>query len=125
MSDKITTLTGGSEITVTKQDGTTEVVTVRQLAVKEFPKFQTLQDDEVEMCAFVCAKTKEWAESLSNESHEALIAEIEKVNGDFFSRWLARQLARQEKVMPGLREKLMQSLLASQRLSLKSPSSAA
>ena len=125
MTEKTIILLGGSEFTVTKRDGSTEAVSVRQLAVKDFPKFQTLQDDEVEMCDFVCGKTKGWAEALTNDSHEALVAEIEKVNGDFFSRWLERQLRRQEKVMPGLRDKLMQSLLASRTLLQKPPSSAA
>jgi hypothetical protein len=120
-----TTLTGGHEFTVTKRDGTNETVFVRQLAVKEFPKFLQTQDDELEMIDFVCGKTKGFAETLSNEGHEALVAEIEKVNGDFFSRWLKRRNEREDKVMPGVRQKLVDGLLASRNLSQKPPSNAA
>jgi hypothetical protein len=105
MSHQTTTLTGGNEFSITKRDGTNETVFVRQLAIKEFPKFLQVQDDELEMIDFACGKTKGFAETLSPESHEALIAQIEKVNGDFFSRWLARRRTRVERIVPDAFEK--------------------
>lgn len=116
---------GGKDFPVTKKDGTIETVFIRELGVNEFPRFAKVQNDEQEMIEFVCDKLKGFAQTLTLESHEALVEEIEKVNGDFFSRWLARRIGRQEKMMPGVREKLLSAALASSDTSPKSPLNAA
>lgn len=125
MSNSTNTLTGCSEFTVQKKDGTPEIVKVRQLAIKEFPTYERICSDELQTIDFVCSRNAGFAETLTIESHEGLIAEIERVNGSFFSRWLARQIERQEKIVPGIREKLALATLTSRSSPPKSPSSAA
>lgn len=107
MHEKAATLTGSFEFHVNHSNGDKSVVKVRQLPIKEFPKFLQVQDDELEMIDFVCGKTKGFAETLTPECHEALVAEIEKVNADFFLRWVERRKARVEKLAPGAFQKAL------------------
>lgn len=101
---KTETLLGGSTITVNTSNGGIEVK-VRQVPIKEFPAFLAVQDDEHAMIEFVCGQKKGFAETLTQDDHERLISEIDRVNGDFFPRWVQRRLKRSERLMPGITEK--------------------
>ncbi|HVY69679.1 MAG TPA: hypothetical protein VHH73_07095 [Verrucomicrobiae bacterium] len=111
MSDSITTLLGGFEMEAAKFDGTRETVKVRQLPVRDLPKYLNVYQNEAATVELFCAKDSGWADQLAPESFEALLAAGEKLNLDFLSRYAARQLARNERLLPGFREKVMGDLL--------------
>ena len=52
------------------------------------------------------AAGREWVEALAPESHELLIEEGERLNADFFGRWVARQMKRLERVNPRFAERV-------------------
>ena len=99
------TLLGRGELNVTKEDGTTEKVDVRQLSIAQFPKLLAAQDDEVAMACLYTGKDQDWFMSLTMESQEAVIVEGDRINADFFVRWFQRRLAKQERLLPGVTEK--------------------
>jgi hypothetical protein len=103
-SDSATTamLFGGVTLTVETNHGTKESVRVRQVPVREFPKYLEVMEDECRFVEFLCEKPPGWSDSLTPESSEQIVLEGEKVNSDFFSRWVRRRLERQEKLMPGI-----------------------
>ena len=90
----MTTLLGGIKFTATKLDGSTEEIFIRQLPIKEFPVLRDHLGDELAMLEIYCAQPKGWAAMLMPASHDAVITEAEKLNRDFFLRWVERQKAR-------------------------------
>lgn len=116
------TLMGGAPCTANKQDGTQEAVAIRQLPIKLFPDLLAAVENESAMIELFCAKPAGWAETLTLESFEQIVNEGERLNSDFFSRWAQRRIARQEKLMPGLTDKLANALLSSPSGSQKSAS---
>ena len=119
------TLFGGKKHTVTKKDSTTEEIFIRQIGIEDCPAYLELQDNELAMIEFVCSKPSGWAKSLLPSVQEELIAECDRVNSDFFSRWAERQKSRAERLMPGIVEKRINALSASPTTSPKPPSNAA
>jgi hypothetical protein len=101
------TLHGGADLIVSKRDGTSETVRIRQLSVGEFPMLLTAQDDEAKAAALYTARTVEWFGGLTLESQEALVIEGDRINADFFGRWFQRRLARQERLMPGVTDRIL------------------
>src|SRR6266704_2587941 len=93
-------LTGGEEINVVTFEGQTERVKVRLLPVKEFPLLLATMDDEIKRVCLLVGKPGEWAESLLPASHEAIIELGDKLNADFFARWIER---RSQKASIGLK----------------------
>ena len=91
--EPLATLKGGRNVMVTLEDGQDEPVFVRQLAVKFFEDLLvcTAGCDEVGRIALYTGKDRAWVEGLAPASHEALIAEGDRLNGDFFSRWIGRR----------------------------------
>lgn len=88
-----TTLLRGKLVLVTFDDEATLPleVRVRQIPVREYEAGFKLYTDEVALIAFLCAKPKEWALSLSPESYEEVIAIGREVNArGFFSFCLRR-----------------------------------
>ena len=108
----ITTLLGGQEINVTHLDGTTETVKVRQLPIKDMPRYMACFEDEEKTVELFCAKPSGWAETLTRESFEEIITTGEALNLDFLERHAKRSQARREKVMPGLTEKIMSAAMS-------------
>jgi hypothetical protein len=104
------TLFGGADFIATHTDGATESVKIAQIPIKDFPKFLQVQDDELKMAEFFCGKPEGWASSLSLDSLEGIITEGERINADFFSRWVQRRIARQERLIPGLTQKALSAL---------------
>ncbi|HVU07861.1 MAG TPA: hypothetical protein VHG89_04880 [Verrucomicrobiae bacterium] len=101
MSKSNTTLFSGVDATATFLDGTTKTVRVRQLPARLMPDYSRVQNNEAEMIELACGLDAATVDTLTPESHVALIADIERANEDFFSRWLARLKARVEKLIPG------------------------
>lgn len=95
------TLLGHTDLTVTLLDGSTEQVQVRQLPIREYPAYLAAQLDEAAMVEMICAKPAGWADTLTHESIESIVTEGDRMNADFFGRWLQRRIARQERLLPG------------------------
>jgi hypothetical protein len=119
------TFMGDVEYVASKQDGTQETVAIRQLPMKLYRKLLAVVEDESAMVELFCDKPAGWSETLTRESFEHIVTEGERLNEDFFWRWAKRQLARQEKLMPGLTDKLASALLSSPNGSPKSASNPA
>jgi hypothetical protein len=119
------TLMGGRKFPALKRDNTTEDIFIRQIGIEDCQSYLELQDNELAMIEFVCSKPDGWAKSLAPQCQAELIAEIDRINADFFSRWVERQKSRQERLMPGITEKRLAALLASQTSQPKPPSNAA
>lgn len=100
------TVCGGMVLVMDMVGGTKEEVRVLQLAVKDYARLLELQGDEVALAGFYCGKERAWAEGLMPASHELVIQEGERLNGDFFGRWVQRQTGRLERIRPGLAEKV-------------------
>lgn len=97
---KADTLRGGQSIIVTFDDGSTESVFVRQLPVKDFEAWLGALDDEPRVAALLCERDSCWVDRLTNESLEAIVTTGERLNRDFFERWLQRRTARKEWLAP-------------------------
>jgi len=110
MTNKTTTLFGFTEVSVKLLDGTSHTVRVRQLPVRQMHAFLQAQDNEAQMIELACQLDSATVDLLAPESHELLIAKIEEVNADFFSRWVARLKNRTERLMPGVMEKRLSAL---------------
>ena len=110
MTDKTTTLFGFTEVSVKLLDGTTRPVQVRQLPVRQMHAYLQAQDNEARMIELACQLDSATVDLLAPESHEQLIAKIEEVNADFFSRWVARLKDRTERLLPGVMEKRLSAL---------------
>ncbi len=104
---KIITLKGQQEVSITKLDGSTDTVTVKQLPARLMLDYAKALEDEVSMIKLATGKDDEFCDSLSIESHELLVTTVEAVNGDFFQRWFERKKARAERIAPGAFEKAL------------------
>lgn len=88
------TLTGGRELDVAKLDGSRETVFVRQLPVRLFQSYMATMQDEAKQVELLCSKEAGWADGITLASHEEILQAGNKLNSDFFSRWLERQKER-------------------------------
>jgi hypothetical protein len=107
------TLRGGTKITVEIDAKPGEQpfheIPIRQLKIKEMPAMMEAQGDEIALAALFTGKDKAFVESLTNFSHEAVIAEGNRVNADFFVRWVQRRMQTQERIMPGATSRIMEA----------------
>jgi hypothetical protein len=100
------TLFGGAELEVDLVAGGTEKVFVRQIPIRLMPQMMAYLENENRLVELFCDRPKGWSDSITVESFEKVVQEGERLNTDFFVRWFQRRLTRQEKVMPGITEKL-------------------
>jgi hypothetical protein len=99
--DSLSILAKGEMFTARKLDGTTEEVKIRDLPVSEIPKLLAAYGNEAELVELYCSKEKGWADVIDRED-TVKIAEIgDRRNLSFFGKYLARQTARLEVLMPG------------------------
>lgn len=96
----MTTLMGGTEMTVEKLDGTTETVKVRQLPVRLLQSYLLKLDDEAAAIELFCDKPEGWADTLTIASCAAIVTKGEELNSESFFAWLQRRVARQERLVP-------------------------
>lgn len=115
------TLLGGRDLTITRLDGSTETVKVRQLPIRRFEALRATLADEPARVALYTGQPPPWADLLTPESFEAIIVEGDRLNADFFGRWLQRQMQWQDLLAPGLREQLVQAAMTSPGASPNSP----
>jgi hypothetical protein len=109
---QIETVLGGSEITVTFIDGSTEKVKVRQLPIRLYQRYLETMDKESEMVELLTGMKPMRVDALTYESHEAIVAEGERVNGGFFGRWLQRSKERTQRIAPEMQDKIAAALAA-------------
>lgn len=102
----IETLFGGVEVPITMLDGTAGRVTVRQLPIRVMPALLLAQDDEAASIELYCDKPAGWADTITRDSAERIVVEGERINADFFARWLARRVARYQRAAPWLVDSL-------------------
>jgi hypothetical protein len=100
------TLFGGVELEVSMVTGGTEKVFVRQIPVRLMQQMLAALEDENRLVELFCDRPEGWSDNLAVESFEKVVLEGERLNADFFSRWVQRRLTRQEKVMPGITEQI-------------------
>lgn len=112
MTDSIATLTGGRQMTARFTNGTTESITLRQVPIRLMPSYLATMDDEPALLELVADKPKGWADGLTIESHEELIAASEALNSDTFFAWLRRRVRRQESLAPGSSGELGKAVLS-------------
>lgn len=88
------TILGGQEFEAKKRDGTTEVVTIRQLTIKQISKQWLLvaleEDKQVEL---YCGKPDGWDDGLTIESHEEIVNIGSALNRPTIARWGERRRA--------------------------------
>ena len=68
--------------------------------VKDFDPWLLCLDDEPRVAELLCAKEPGWGDRLGIESLEAVVGTWERLNRDFFERWLGRRTARKEWLAP-------------------------
>ena len=104
--NNVATLLGGLPLKVTYQDGSSEELTIKQLPVKQMLPLLKAIDDEPAMAELFCGKPEGWSASLTPESFELVVEEGDKLNRDFFVRWVQRRQRRMKSLVPGITEKL-------------------
>lgn len=124
-ADSAVILAGGKEILALLTDGSTETVKVRCLAVREFPKWLEILDDEPARIEFVCSRDKGWADKLTQHTHEEIVAVMEELNDPGFFAWLRRRVVRQERLAPGSSGELGKALLSASPTGSQTAQSAA
>jgi hypothetical protein len=88
------TLLGTQEVEVMHLDGVKEQIKVRQLPIRCYPAYLEAQDDELKQIELLAGRAPGWAESLTIVSVEAILAAGDRLNADFFGRWLRRRMQR-------------------------------
>lgn len=109
-------------------DGSQEQVTVRQLHVNEYPLYQVSMENEPLMVDLLCSKLSPkneptgWSLTLTLESFEAVVETGDRINADFFGRWLARDLRRKKVLLDGLGDRAVAALTEAASAVAASPS---
>jgi hypothetical protein len=92
--EAMATLMGGTTVPVTYKDGGTEMVVVRELRINERPAYARIIDEEDKCVELFCDRPAGWADTLTAESVEDIIAKGENLNLAPFRAWLGRRLKR-------------------------------
>lgn len=67
---------------------------VRQLPLSAMSRYLLTQNDEAAQCDLLCGQAAGWGDTLHLDSVEAIIEAGDRVNADFFARWLRLRLRR-------------------------------
>lgn len=109
-SNDTITLNGGLNYEFTNKGSLTlEKVLIRQLEIWEFPALLDALGKEQEMIMLFCAKPKEWTKTLPRQAWVDIVTKGEEINNDFFQAWVQRQLKRQERLMPGVTDRVLKA----------------
>lgn len=93
---------GGTLISVRYRNGQTEQMKVRILPLRELPRLAACLQNEAEMAEIYCDQPAHWADALTADSVFAIVDAGERLNADFFGRYLDRLLRRQAALVPGV-----------------------
>jgi hypothetical protein len=107
MNNTNTTLFGGRKAPVQFNDGRTEEITIRQLALRDYEKAFAVLDDEMALTALICGREKAWllgskedgSDGITTDCYEALQVHIQEVNAKGFFVWSRRRAAKARQQM--------------------------
>ncbi len=99
--DSLTTVLGGTELEVTRIDGTKERVQVRALPITKMQEYLDSILDEIATVALSCDRSRAWAESLTPQSFNQVAETGVDLNLPFFSAWMKRRMRVTEAMRPG------------------------
>jgi len=102
---------GGNQMRVQFEGGNFEIVTVRQVPLKQYRELMQAQDNEFHFIEIVCNKPEGWAENMKPADYNLLVDEANRINADFFA-WCSRQIARVERLAPGFMERAARTATA-------------
>ena len=85
------TVEGLSRMTVTKTDGSTEKVAVRQLNLRQLQTYLKNEQDLPACAELFCGRKPGWADEVTMRSTLAVVAEGRRLNADFLAEFLAFQ----------------------------------
>jgi len=122
------TMMGYAEVTVRIRQGATtrtESVRVMQLEIEQYPEMLKRFDDERAQIELYCQRLNNpadapsekaggiwgpvptgWAKTLTPDSHDLVMETGERLNRDFFGRWVQRRMAKLEAMRPGVTERM-------------------
>lgn len=109
-TDLLTTVLGGVALDVRRMNGTAEAVLVRQLPLRDLPRYLQAYEDEARSVELFCDRPPGWSDGLTPESFLQILAEGERLNLDFLAGYTARLQRRREAVLPNYREMVSQVL---------------
>jgi hypothetical protein len=104
------TVNGGVEISVSRLDGTTEIVKVRQIPATKLEQFMTKLADEATSVSIYCDRPVEWGDSLTQESFTEIIEKGMEINKDFLGKWCSRRATWTEMLNVGVIADLQRKL---------------
>jgi hypothetical protein len=91
-TDEVVTVAGGVEMEVHFQNnGTSELVKVRQIPISKVQDFLMTMGNEAHSIEIYCEKPKGWADTLTLESATAIADLGQKLNRPFLRAWWRRQ----------------------------------
>ena len=93
-------LNGGVSVSLKKNDGSSENVTVRLLKIKEFPDYLRLVDDEEALAEFLCDKESGWTQTLSVEDILNICEKGHELNFKNACRWGQRRANLNDALLP-------------------------
>lgn len=125
---KTETLFGGVQLSVViAGDPDPKMIWVKQLSLRECPLLDAAGEDELKEAAVYTDRPVAFIESLERVSQEQIILEGQRLNADFFGRWMQRRLKRQNMRIPGgfegLIEKALPGILRQLQAAPSSPTS--
>jgi hypothetical protein len=100
----IDTILARKPLPVLYQDGKTEEIEVKALALSQMREYLRVVDDEAATIALFTGCDAEWVDSLTRESALEVLAAGEVLNLDFLSSFARRSMARQAKLLGAIAE---------------------
>ena len=85
-------IAGGRHATAQFRDGTSELVTVRMLTVRQLPLLVGLLEDDAARLEFYVQKEEGYADRLTLQSVEQILATGEELNSGPFYSWVKRKM---------------------------------
>ncbi|MBX3747341.1 MAG: hypothetical protein KF833_18685 [Verrucomicrobiae bacterium] len=83
-----------------------QAVFVRLVPVRLYTDMLGALGDEARLIAIYTDLPEDRIGNLTPPQWERIVEEGDRLNRDFFARWVARRIARQERVMPGIGEQI-------------------
>ncbi len=110
MSDQnpIVTVLGGEELAVALNDGKLALVKVRQMPIRHVPRVLSVIEDEIALMKFVCRRedgtelNDDFIDTLTDESHIAIVEKARALNFHRAVAWLERQAAMAHLLAPAV-----------------------
>lgn len=106
MSAGLESIVGTRPVEVEYEDGRTEMIEVRQIAVKHIPEYSRSLGDAVALLALATRRSKDWVQTLSISSFNALKKLNDEMNTGPLVEGFRLDLDRLDQAMPGTKAKV-------------------